>query len=55
VKGVFKDIKPLLIFIFVFIFSVLPAGLAPAFMRSPAFLVVVSGVVGLILFRQKKP
>jgi len=51
VKGVFKDIKLLLIFIFVFIFSVLPAGLLPAFMKSPAFLVAVSGVVGLILFR----
>jgi len=54
VKGVFKDIKPLLIYIFVFIFSALPAGLVPAFMRSPAFLVAVSGLAGLFLFRQKK-
>ena len=54
VKGVFANIKPLLIFIFVFVFSVLPAGMAPAFIRSPAFLVVVSGLTGLILFRKKK-
>jgi len=53
-KGVFKGIKPLLIFVFVFVFSVIPAGLAPAFMRSPAFLVAVSGLAGLLLFRQKK-
>ena len=54
VKGVFKGIIPLLIFLFVFIFSALPAGMAPDFMRSPAFLVAVSGLAGLFLFRQKK-
>ena len=55
VKGVFKDIKSLLIFIFVFAFMVIPPGLAPALMKSPAFLVAVSGLVGIIVFRQKKP
>ena len=55
VKGVFKGIRPFLIFVFVFVFSVLPPGLAPSFLRSPAFLVAVSGLAGLILFWQKKP
>ena len=55
IKGVFTNIKPLVIFIFVFIFSMIPAGIVPAFMTSPAFLVAVSGLSGLILFRAKKP
>jgi len=55
VKGVFKDIKPLILYIIVFAFSVLPAGLMPAFIKSPAFLVAISGLAGLILFRTKNP
>jgi len=54
VKGVFEEIKSIIVFIFVFFFSVIPAGLVPAFLKSPAFLVAVSGLVGLLVFRQKK-
>jgi chromate transporter len=54
IKGVFKDIRSLAIYIFVFAFSALPAALLPAFLRSPMFLVVSSGLAGLALFRQKK-
>jgi len=55
VKGVFKEAKPLVIFILVFFLSVFPAGLIPAFIKSPAFLVGASGLAGLIFFRTKKP
>jgi len=55
VKGVFKEWKPLVIYIFVFTLSVLPAGLLPAFMKSPVFLVAVSGITGLLIFRRKEP
>jgi len=54
VKGVFKDWKTLVIYIFVFTLSVLPVGILPAFMKSPVFLVVVSGLTGLFIFRRKK-
>jgi len=55
VKGVFKNWKPLIIYIFVFTLSLFPGGLLPAFMGSPVFLVTSSGLAGLILFREKKP
>jgi chromate transporter len=55
VKGVFKQWKTLVIYIFVFALSLLPAGLLPAFMGSPAFLVLSSGLAGLLIFRQRKP
>ena len=55
VKGVFKSWKPLIIYIFVFVLSLLPPGILPAFMGSPVFLVASSGLIGLIIFRQKKP
>ena len=62
VKGVFKEWKTLLIFIFVFVLSALPSGILQAilpgsmagFITSPAFLVVVSGIAGLVLFRSKQ-
>ena len=54
VKGVFKDIKTLILYISIFVLSALPSGLIPAFFSSPAFLVVTSGIIGLILYRQKK-
>ena len=55
VKGVFKEWKILLLYIFVFVLSVFPGGLLPAFIKSPAFLVAISGLTGLLIFRQKKP
>jgi len=54
VKGVFKQWKTLVIYIFVFVLSLLPGGLLPGFIGSPAFLVVSSGLAGLIIFREKK-
>ena len=54
VKGVFKDIKTLIVYISIFALSALPSGLLPAFVSSPAFLVVSSGLLGLFIYRQKK-
>jgi len=55
IKGVFNNVKSLILYIFVFAFSMFPTGLLPAFFVSPAFLVATSGVIGLIIFRQAKP
>ena len=60
VKGLFKDAKALVIYIIVFVISVYPRGLPPlgtlpAFARSPVTLVLLSGLVGLIIYREKKP
>ena len=55
VKGVFKDIKALIIYIIVFVISVLPSGIVPALIKSPVSLVLVSGLVGLFIYRPKKP
>ena len=54
VKGAFKDAKALAIYIAVFIVSVSPSGIVPGFIRSPVSLVLISGLVGLIVYRQKK-
>ena len=54
VKGVLKDRKSLIILIFVFVISVFPSGILPAFIKSPVLLVAVSGVAGLFIYRQKK-
>ena len=54
-KGIFKDIKAIIIFIIVFGISVFPSGILPAFLKSPVLLVVASGAVGLFIYRQKKP
>ena len=54
VKGVFKDVKTLVLFILIFALSALPSGIVPAFFSSPAFLVVTSGIIGLVIYRQKK-
>ena len=53
-KGAFKDNKAVIIFIAVFTISVLPQGIIPAFLRSPIFLVLVSGLAGLLVYWQKK-
>jgi len=53
-KGAFKDNKAVIIFIAVFTISVLPQGIIPAFFRSPIFLVLVSGLAGLLVYWQKK-
>ena len=54
VKGVFKDIKALVIYIAVFTVAVLPPGTVPALVKSPVTLVLVSGLVGLWIYRRKK-
>ena len=60
VRGIFKDIKAIVIYIIVFAISVFPRGMPPfgmmpAFLKSPVTLVLVSGLVGLLIYRQKKP
>ena len=54
IKGIFTQWKTLAIYIFVFGLSIMPRGILPAFMGSPVFLVVSSGLIGLFFFRQKK-
>jgi chromate transporter len=54
-KGIFKDKIAITIFIIVFAISVLPGGFIPVFLQSPVFLVPAAGLVGLIVYRQKKP
>ena len=60
VKSSLKDIKALAIYIIVFILSVLPyalfAGLGPltALIKSPATLVFVSGLAGLLVYRHRR-
>ena len=59
VKGLFKNIKSTLIYFIVFAISVFPKGappfnMLPAFVKSPVFLVLVSGLAGLVLYRQRK-
>ena len=54
IKGVFKDAKSLVLFLFVFVLSIIPKGIVPSFITSPVFLVLVSGLAGLVLYRQKK-
>jgi len=54
-KGIFKDKIAIAIYIIVFVISVFPSGVIPAFLHSPVFLVPAAGLVGLIVYRQKKP
>ena len=59
-KGLFKDARAVVIYIIVFVISVYPRGLPPigtlpAFVRSPVTLVLLSGLAGLLIYRQKKP
>ena len=54
-KNVFRDFKALIIYIIVFAVSLLPRGVIPAIIKSPVSLVLVSGVAGLIIYRQKTP
>jgi len=54
VKNTFKDAKAIAICIIVFAISVLPFGILPTFIRSPVSLVLVSGLAGLFIYRQKK-
>ena len=60
VKGAYAEAKAsgeqkvaLALYVFVFKFSVFPSGLIPAFIQSPAFLVLVSGFAGFVFFRKK--
>ena len=54
-KGVFKDKIAMAIYVIVFVVSIFPGGVIPVFLKSPVFLVPVAGLVGLIVYRQKKP
>jgi chromate transporter len=54
-KGIFKDKIAIAIYVIVFAISVFPGGVIPAFLQSPVFLVSAAGLVGLIVYRQKKP
>ena len=54
VKGTFKQIRTIAVFLFVFALSVFPGGILPGFMTSPVFLVLVSGAIGLVIYRKKK-
>ena len=53
-KGTFSHIKTILIFLFVFVLSVIPKGIVPSFMSSPVFLVLLSGLIAILIFRQEK-
>jgi len=52
VKGFYKDIKTLLVYVIVFFILVLP--LIPGIIKSPVLLVLASGMVGLFIYRGKK-
>ncbi|MCL2007582.1 MAG: chromate transporter [Treponema sp.] len=55
-KGVLKGGKTWGIFLTVFAVSILPAGLIVfGFIKSPVFLIIASGLIGILLFRSKKP
>ena len=54
VKGVLKNASAIVIYIIVFAISVLPSGILPAIIKSPVSLVLTSGLVGLLIYRQKK-
>ena len=54
VKNNLKDAKGLVIYIMVFICAVLPYGILPVFVKSPVTLVLVSGLAGLLIYREKK-
>jgi len=60
VKGIFKELKAFVIYFVVFTVSVFPRGvpplgMLPGFVKSPVTLVLASGLVGLLIYRQKKP
>jgi len=52
-KTSIKDIKGIIIFILVFIVAVIPSGIIPSMLRSPVFLVSLSGLIGLLIYRNK--
>ena len=52
-KNVFKDIKAIVIYIIVFAVSVLPHRLVPSLVKSPVTLVLLSGLAGLYIYRQR--
>ena len=54
VKGVFKDIAALVIYITVFGISILPLGILPSQIRSPVTLVLLSGLAGFIIYSMKR-
>jgi len=55
-KGVIKNTQAVIIFIVVFLLSAIPKGLLPipAFIRSPVFLILASGLVGFLIYKIKK-
>jgi chromate transporter len=53
-KGILKDKIAIAIYVIVFALSVFPGGFLPAFLKSPVFLVPAAGIVGLIVYREKK-
>ena len=55
VKGIFTKVRTVIVFLVVFAFMIMPKGILPPFMTSPVFLVLGSGLLGLFLYRQKKP
>jgi len=54
-KGVFKEVKALVIYIIVVVISIFPSGILPPFLKSPVLLVLASGIAGLLIFRRGKP
>ena len=56
-KGILKTAKALVIYVIVFLLSAVPAGLfpLPALIKSPVFLIAVSGIAGFIIYRITKP
>ena len=54
IKGTLKDNAARVIFLLVFLISVLPLGNLPAFIISPVFLISVSGLAGFLIYRRKK-
>ena len=54
VKGVLKNISSLIIYLIVFGISLIPFGIIPSLLRSPVTLVLLSGLVGLFIYRRKK-
>ena len=60
VKTAIKDYKAIIIYIIVFLIAVLPAslfagmGFLSGIIRSPVTLVIISGLAGLLVYRQKR-
>jgi chromate transporter len=53
VKGLYKSVKTLVIYLIVLFILLFP--LIPGLLKSPVLLVLLSGVAGLFIFREKAP